>query len=378
MTGLKSKLDIHKSEATVVSTKMFESATDTAVSFRDIGISSTRPVKQILSNVSGYVIRGGITAVLGQSTSGKSMLMRALSGRVHSLSITGDFFIAGTKVDCHNISNSVGFVPQEDILVGDISVRQTLFNSAAMKRGKSTREIDEDVNHMLDVLKLTDVADSPIGTFVLSGITRGQRKKVEIAVELIAAPSVLFLDEPTSGLDAFTAFEVLKSIRDIVRASNGKLSVIMSIPQPNSSLLELVDHIMVLGGGTMNFFGTVSESVEHLSSIGFPPPDNYTPTDYFLQVSDKSFAGHSNVNFAGISTSVVVEFVIAIREVIISNSLRTCQGASRAACCPKSSWLLLTQSNAAPLESRRKSLKKLLTLKPPRLKKSYLRQRTTS
>lgn len=281
---------------------------ETAVSFRDIGISSTRPVKQILSNVSGYVTKGGITAVLGQSTSGKSMLMRALSGRVHNLSITGDFFIAGTKVDCHNISNSVGFVPQEDILVGDLSVRQTLFNSAAMKRNKTIREVHEDVDHILEVFNLTDVGDSPIGTFALSGITRGQRKKVEIAAELIAAPSVLFLDEPTSGLDAFTAFEVLKSIRDIVRASDGKLSVMLSIPQPNSSLLDLVDHIMVLGGGTMNFFGTVSESVEHLSSIGFPPPDNYTPTDYFLQVSDRSFAGHSNVNFAGFTNDMTADF----------------------------------------------------------------------
>jgi ABC-type multidrug transport system ATPase subunit len=272
---------------------------DIAASFKNIGISSTHPAKQILSNVSGYIVKGGITAILGPSAAGKSLFMRVLSGRVHNLKVTGDFHIDGNRVDYRDISNSISFVPQEDVLIGELTPRETLYNSAAMKRAKSTSELNEDVAHLLEVLGLTEVADNTIGTTFVRGISGGQKKRVDIGTELVAAPKLLFLDEPTSGLDASIAFDVLKSIYDIARASNGKLSILLSIHQPNSRLLELIDHIIVLGDGSMNFFGTVPESVAHLRSIGFPPPDDYTPTDYFLQVSDKKFAGHSELNFAG-------------------------------------------------------------------------------
>lgn len=272
---------------------------DIAASFRNIGISSTYPAKQILSNVSGYVVKGGITAILGPSATGKSLLMRVLSGRVHNLKVTGEFHMEGTRVDPRNISNSISFVPQEDVLIGELTPRETLYNSAVMKRVKPKSELNEDVSHLLEVLGLTEVADNTIGTSFVRGISGGQKKRVDIGTELVAAPKLLFLDEPTSGLDASIAFDVLKSIYDIAKASDGELSIILSIHQPNSRLLELIDHIIILGDGSMNYFGTVAESVFYLRSIGYPPPTDYTPTDYFLQVSDRKFAGHSAINFAG-------------------------------------------------------------------------------
>jgi ATP-binding cassette, subfamily G (WHITE), member 2 len=286
---------------------MSESTEDIALSFRNIGIASTHILKQTLSNVSGYVVRGGMTAILGPSGSGKSLLLRTLSGRVHDLQVSGDFFVGGEKVDHRDITNGISYVPQESFLIGDLSARETLFNSAAMKRNKTIEKISEDVFVLLASLDLSEVADSPVGTLFVRGLSEGQKKLVDIGTELIAAPPILFLDEPTSGLDAFIAYDVIKCIRDIARASDGKLSVMLSIKSPNSRLLELFDHILVLGNGTMNFFGTVTESVEHLSSMGYPPPRNYTPTDYFLQVSDRYFEGRGNVNFAGtmIETTVV-------------------------------------------------------------------------
>jgi ABC-type multidrug transport system ATPase subunit len=272
---------------------------EVALSFKKIGISCVHPSKQILSNVSGYVVRGGITAILGPSASGKSLLMQALSGRIHNLKVTGELYIEGDRVDHCDISNSISLVPQEDILIGDLTARETLYNSAAMKRNKSKALVNDDVERLLAVLGLTEVADGKIGTPFIRGLSGGQKKRVEIGAELIAAPSLLFLDEPTSGLDASIAYDVLKSIKDIAKASKGKLSIMLSIHQPNLRLLELVDHIMILGGGAMSFFGTVSESIEHLSSIGFPPPDTCSPTDYFLQVSDRNFTGYNEVNFAG-------------------------------------------------------------------------------
>ena len=278
---------------------MFDHDNDIVASFRDIGISSISPTKQIISNVSGYVIRGGITAILGPTASGKSLLMGALSGRVHNLQISGDFFIDGRKVDCRNISNPISHVSQEDMLIGHLTARETLYNSAAMKRDKALIDIVEDVEQLLQILGLTKVADDYIGTASKGGLSRCQRKRVEIGVELVAAPLVLFLDEPTSGLDTNVAFEVLKSIQDIARASNGRLSIMLSIHQPNPRTLRLFDHIMVLGGGTMNFFGSMTESIHYLNSIGFPLPRHYIPTDFLLLVSDPNFVDESKINFAG-------------------------------------------------------------------------------
>lgn len=272
----------------------------TAVSFSDISISTINPPKQLLNNVSGYVIRGGITAILGPTASGKSLLMRALSGRVHNMRIQGDFFVEGQKVDCRKISTPISYVSQQDILIGDLSARETFYNNAAMKRNKPKHDSLRDVKRLLDILGLTEVADNFIGTPFKRGLSGGQKKRVEIGAELVAAPLVLFLDEPTSGLDAFIAYDVLKSIHDIAKASKGKLSIVLSIHQPNSRILELISHIMVLDDGRMNFFGTVQESIEHLNTIGFQLPPDSIPTDYFLHVSDRNFLGQSGTDFAGI------------------------------------------------------------------------------
>jgi ABC-type multidrug transport system ATPase subunit len=280
---------------------MTQRTSTTAVSFSDISISTVNPAKQLVSNVSGYVIRGGITAVLGPTASGKSLLMRALSGRVHNLRIQGDFFVEGQRVDCRKTSTPISYVSQDDVLIGDLSARETLYNNAAMKRNKPSHETDRDVKRLLDILGLAEVADNFIGTVFKRGLSGGQKKRVEIGAELVAAPLVLFLDEPTSGLDAFIAYDVLKSIHTIAKASSGKLSIVLSIHQPNSRILELIDHIMVLGDGRMTFFGTVQESIEHMSAIGFPLPRDTTPTDYFLHVSDRNFLGQSGIDFAGIT-----------------------------------------------------------------------------
>ncbi len=83
--------------------------------------------------------------------------------------------------------------------------------------------------------------------------------------------------------------QVLKCIRDLVKDSNGNLSVVLSIHQPNSSILELFDHLLILERGTSAFFGTIPEASAYFQRIGFTCPVGVTPTDYFLQISDSNF-----------------------------------------------------------------------------------------
>lgn len=94
--------------------------------------------------------------------------------------------------------------------------------------------------------------------------------------------------EPTSGLDANIAYEVISATRKIVDKGSGKLSVIATIHQPSAQLLGLFNHILVLGHGGMTFFGTVEDAVTYLASIGFPPSENSSPIDHFLEVMDCS------------------------------------------------------------------------------------------
>ena len=123
---------------------------------------------------------------------------------------------------------------------------------------------------------------------------------MNILSELIAPQAVLMLDEPTSGLDGSIAFEVLTVLKKILAEKNGNLSIIISIHQPNSRILELFDHILILGQGGMLFFGTVPESVEYFTGIGFPPPEGITPTDVYLQVTDSNFGSNQGrLDFLG-------------------------------------------------------------------------------
>ena len=203
----------------------------------------------------------------------------------------------GVRIDHSDISNDVAFVARDNILIGELTSRETLYNSAALKRNKPLPEIVEDVEKFLDILGVGEVADKAIGTPFLKGLSNGQKKLIDIGTELVAAPLVLFLDEPTNDMDLGIAYEVLKTIKDVAKEND--MSIMISIKQPTTRILELFDHIILLGGGAMTFFGTVPESIEYFTSIGFPPLDNHIPTDYFLQISDPSCTSTSDFNFEG-------------------------------------------------------------------------------
>lgn len=276
-----------------------------ALSFKNLGISLLHPPTPILSNVSGYVKRGGITAVMGASASGKSILMKALAGRMQNLYIHGDINIDGSPMDPYDVQNEVSYVPQDDFLMGELSARETLTNNYMMKDASNVEDITEDVNKLLKSFGIDHVADTLIGTPFFRGISGGQRKRVEVCSELICPTSVLLLDEPTSGLDGAVAYEILSVIKQILKEKKGKLSIMISIHQPNSRILELFDHLLLLGsggddaGGGSLFFGTVPESIAYFTSIGFTPPEGYTPTDVFLQITDKSFGTNYDFDFEG-------------------------------------------------------------------------------
>ena len=268
------------------------------LAFRDLCVWSSSPNKILLDGVTGFAPKGGITAILGPSASGKSLLLQAISGRIQDLHISGEVTMNGAVVNPRSRSNPIAYVPQDDSLIGEFTAREvTRFTAVLKKSEEDAALVDADVEALLQKLGLSHVADGIIGTLIFRGLSGGQKKRVEISSELIASPSILLMDEPTSGLDSSVAFDVLEAVRTIVRTSKEDLSVMLSIHQPNTKILNLFDNIMLLDQGRCIFFGSLSEANAYFTRIGFQCPHSVTPTDYFLQISDSNFKYTENFNF---------------------------------------------------------------------------------
>jgi ABC transport system ATP-binding/permease protein len=159
------------------------------------------------------------------------------------------------------LKQSIGYVPQDDIIHKELTVYRTLYYVARLRlsRDVSSREIDQTVNEVLDVAGLAERRNVRIDQ--LSG---GQRKRVSMAVELITKPSIIFLDEPTSGLDPGTEEKIMKLFRQI--AESGRTVIMTTHAMEN---VKLFDKIVVLMKGKLVFYGKPEEALTHLQATSF-------------------------------------------------------------------------------------------------------------
>lgn len=153
------------------------------------------------------------------------------------------------------------YVTQEDVLLGTLTVRETIRYSALLRLPTSMtrQEVYEIVEGTIMELGLQDCADRVIGNWHLRGISGGEKKRLSIALEILTRPHLLFLDEPTSGLDSASAFFVAQTLRNIAR--DGR-TVISSIHQPSSEVFALFDDLFLLSGGETVYFGEAKMAVE--------------------------------------------------------------------------------------------------------------------
>ncbi len=216
---------------------------------------------RLLDDVGLTIQPNEFVGLLGPSGAGKSTLMDSLNGMRPATS--GYVLINNLDLYRHldSLKQSIGYVPQDDIIHRELTVYRTLYYVARLRlsRDVSTREIDQIVNEVMDVTGLSERRDVPVGQ--LSG---GQRKRVSIAVELITKPSVIFLDEPTSGLDPATEEKIMKLFRQI--AESGRTVVLTTHAMEN---VKLFDKIVVLMRGKLVFYGTPQEALAHVKAESF-------------------------------------------------------------------------------------------------------------
>ena len=199
--------------------------------------------------------------LLGPSGAGKSTLMDSLNGMRPASS--GQVLVNNLDLYHHleSLKQSIGYVPQDDIIHRELTVYSTLYYVARLRlsRDISTKEINQIVGEVMDVTGLSERRDVPI-----SQLSGGQRKRVSIAVELITKPSVIFLDEPTSGLDPATEEKVMKLFRQI--AESGRTVILTTQAMEN---VKLFDKIVLLMRGKLVFYGTPNEALAHVGADSF-------------------------------------------------------------------------------------------------------------
>merc|ERR1719419_1130466 len=149
----------------------------------------------------------------------------------------------------------MGFVPQDDIVHENLTVGEQIGFSAQLRSstGTSMKKIRLVTEDVLTVMQIDHIRDSIVGGVEQRGISGGQRKRVNIGLELAANPTVLFLDEPTSGLDATSSLTIVNSLKKMTRLG---MTSIMVVHQPRYSLFTLFDDVLLLGkGGRTVFLG---------------------------------------------------------------------------------------------------------------------------
>ncbi|XP_050952215.1 broad substrate specificity ATP-binding cassette transporter ABCG2 [Labeo rohita] len=237
--------------------------------------------KNILVELNG-IMRPGLNAILGPTGSGKSSFLDVLAARKDPAGLSGEVLIDGAPQP-PNFKCLSGYVVQDDVVMGTLTVRENLRFSAALRLPKSIRqrEKDEKIERLIQELGLSKVADSRVGTQMIRGVSGGERKRTSIGMELIFDPPVLFLDEPTTGLDASTAHSVLMLLK---RMANRGRTIILSIHQPRYSIYRLFDSLTLLVGGRLVYHGPAQDTLNYFSQIGYTCEPHNNPADFFLDV----------------------------------------------------------------------------------------------
>jgi ABC-type multidrug transport system ATPase subunit/pSer/pThr/pTyr-binding forkhead associated (FHA) protein len=214
--------------------------------------------RRLLDPVSLTVFPSELVALMGPAGAGKTTLLKALNG--YTPPDTGQVLFNGEDlyVNQERFRLQIGYVPQDDILHSQLTVKEALYFTAKLRTDLRDDEIATRIQQVLTDLNIDDIGDRLIGSPERKVISGGQRKRVNIAMELLSDPSTLFLDEPTSGLSSYDAAQVVHLLRRL--ADSGK-TIICTIHQPSVDIFKEFDALMLVArdkgdnAGMLVYFG---------------------------------------------------------------------------------------------------------------------------
>ncbi|XP_071711737.1 ABC transporter G family member 28-like [Rutidosis leptorrhynchoides] len=254
------------------------------VSFNDLTLTLKGKNKNLLRCVSGKISPGRVSAVMGPSGAGKTTFLSALTGKARGCTVNGSILINGHIESMSSYKKIIGFVPQDDIVHGDLTVEENLWFSAKCRLPANLSRAEKVlvVERVIESLGLQHVRNSLVGTVEKRGISGGQRKRVNVGLEMVMEPSLLILDEPTSGLDSSSSQLLLKALR---REALEAVNVCMVVHQPSYSLFRMFDDLILLAkGGLVAYLGPVKTVEEYFSGLGIHVPDRVNPPDHYIDI----------------------------------------------------------------------------------------------
>lgn len=223
---------------------------------------------------------------MGPSGAGKTTLLDMLAGRLLPSKVNkteGAVRVNGEKRDFNSFRQLCAYVLQADNFFPELTVRETVNLSALLRL---PREIPDEqklqrVDQVLQELGLVKCADTMVGNELVRGISGGERKRLNIATELVTDPSLIFLDEPTTGLDSFAAQSTMQMLLNLAKNSR---TVIATIHQPRSSIFGLFDMLFLISEGRTMYFGAANNAVPYFATLGYRCPHTFNPADYFIDL----------------------------------------------------------------------------------------------
>ncbi len=217
-------------------------------------VKSGKQTIRILDGVSFTVYPTEFVGLLGPSGSGKTTLLMSLIGYIKPT--YGRTLLNGDDLTSHydRYRGAIGYVPQEDIIHSELTVYEALYYTAKLRLPPDTSnlEIDRRITQVLADLEISSTRDVRIGSPERKGISGGQRKRVNLALELLTEPSLLCLDEPTSGLASEDALNVVRLLR---RLADGGRTILLTIHQPSQQAYRLLDNALYIADGEEVFYG---------------------------------------------------------------------------------------------------------------------------
>ncbi|ONK66657.1 uncharacterized protein A4U43_C06F10630 [Asparagus officinalis] len=288
-----------------------------SVTFEDIRYSVDMPQEmkaqtgdqarlELLKGISGSFRPGVLTALMGVSGAGKTTLMDVLAGRKTGGYIEGNICINGYPKKQETFARVSGYCEQNDIHSPHVTVYESLVYSSWLRLpsevNSETRKMF--IEEVMELVELKPLREALVGLPGVNGLSTEQRKRLTIAVELVANPSIIFMDEPTSGLDARAAAIVMRTVRNTVDTGR---TVVCTIHQPSINIFEAFDELFLMKrGGEEIYVGPLGhhschlikyfEEIQGVSKI----KDGYNPATWMLEATTLAQEKLLSINFTDV------------------------------------------------------------------------------
>lgn len=239
---------------------------------------------ELISGVSGEVVSGRLSVIMGGSGSSKTSFLNLLVGKIDKTAMTSGTITFNRRLrNPYKWLNRISYLEQFDVFMPNITVEEAIRYALVFRKGESRKidDVSERVDAIIGDLELTKIRGS-----LLSSISGGERKRAMLAVELVTEPDVIFLDEPTTGLDSHLALDTIKMLKKYAVEKN-KI-VLMTVHQPGDGMFSLFDDVIILNRGCVFYSGPASAIHELLRAHGMEQHPGLSISEHLFSLYAKS------------------------------------------------------------------------------------------